>query len=139
MANPVDLLSRQIPGQSCVCRFVGEAGTQWVRTQGILNYLCFQTVLVIVPGVLTGFPFSVLRTVGRIDGWFGPCGQNVTHTRIIFKSGQTCLVVCKELLCPPPPPQRNAGLWCVCTGTKPRKKIGSSVAYKTIGTFLSQK
>ena len=35
-------------------------------------------------------------------------------------------------------PRRNAGLWYVCTGgsTKLRKKIGSSVAYKTIGTFL---
>ena len=40
-----------------------------------------------------------------------------------------------------PPPRRNSGLCHVCTGgnsTKRRKKMGSSVAYKTIGTFLSQ-
>ena len=39
------------------------------------------------------------------------------------------------------PPRRNSGLCHVCTGgnsTKRRKKMGSSVAYKTIGTFLSQ-
>ena len=38
-------------------------------------------------------------------------------------------------------PRRNSGLCHVCTGgnsTKRRKKMGSSVAYKTIGTFLSQ-
>ena len=38
-------------------------------------------------------------------------------------------------------PRRNSGLCHVCTGgnsTKRRKKLGSSVAYKTIGTFLSQ-
>ena len=40
-----------------------------------------------------------------------------------------------------PHPRRNSGLCHVCTGgnsTKRRKKMGSSVAYKTIGTFLSQ-
>ena len=43
-------------------------------------------------------------------------------------------------------PRRNSGLLHGCTGSvqgqsaqKRRKKFGSSVAYKTIGTFLSQR
>ena len=42
---------------------------------------------------------------------------------------------------PPPPPEGTLGyVTCalVANTTKRRKKMGSSVAYKTIGTFLSQ-
>ena len=43
--------------------------------------------------------------------------------------------------CPPPPPEGTLG-YVTCAlaanSTKRRKKMGSSVAYKTIGTFLSQ-
>ena len=42
---------------------------------------------------------------------------------------------------PPPPPEGTLG-YVTCAlaanSTKRRKKMGSSVAYKTIGTFLSQ-
>ena len=40
----------------------------------------------------------------------------------------------------PPPPGRNAELLHVCTSGRQyeAQKIGSSVAYKTIGTFLSK-
>ena len=45
------------------------------------------------------------------------------------------------LVQPPPPPERTLG-YVTCAlaanSTKRRKKMGSSVAYKTIGTFLSQ-
>ena len=45
------------------------------------------------------------------------------------------------LRAPPPPPEGILG-YVTCAlaanSTKRRKKMGSSVAYKTIGTFLSQ-